>query len=155
VAAGTTPSYISLDERVKTPNTLTLHFYDGNSDKFYIYANGQVKDDPAGSNDTFFSADYHTYLLSPSGDSTFWSEPRDGKNTLFIGDEGGQGGKQVATLSDYNTYGWFTDSYLLVSKNSSELYIMDNGGKQAPIKISDYHKPALSFPGYGGGYGGF
>jgi hypothetical protein len=93
-------------------------------------------------------------LLSPSADQTFWSESRDGKNTLFIGDQGGQNGKQIASLSDYNTFGWFTDDYLLVSKNSSELYIMDKAGKQAALKVSDYHKPTQNFYGYGGGYGG-
>jgi hypothetical protein len=57
-------------------------------------------------------------------------------------------------LSDYDTYGWYSDNYLLVSKNSSELYVMDKAGKQTALKISDYHKPAQVFTGYGGGYGG-
>jgi hypothetical protein len=154
-AEGTYNTYLSIDERVKSPDVIALHFYDGAKDNYYIYTNGQVKDDPQGSSDTFFSAAYPTYLQSPSGSKTFWSEPRDGKNTLFIGDENGQSSKQIASLSDYNTYGWFTDDYLLVSKNSSELYILDNNAKQTAVKISDYHKPALTFPGYGGGYGGF
>ncbi|HVS79220.1 MAG TPA: hypothetical protein VHD84_02950, partial [Candidatus Saccharimonadales bacterium] len=97
---------------------------------------------------------YPTYLYSPDDKSTFWSEPRDGKNTLFVGDASGGNGKQIATLSDYNTYGWYTDNYLLVSKDSSELYIMPVGGSNSPIKISDYHKPQQTFNGYGGGYGG-
>ena len=74
-------------------------------------------------------------------------------NTLFIGDSSGGSGKQIATLSDYDTYGWYTDDYLLVSKNGSELYIMPVSGG-TPIKISDYNKPAQNFNGYGGGYGG-
>ena len=60
----------------------------------------------------------------------------------------------VASLSDYKTYGWYSDDYLLVSKNSSELYIMAKTGSKDPIKISDYHNPALTYVGYGGGYGG-
>jgi hypothetical protein len=98
---------------------------------------------------------YPTYLFSPSDKSTFWSESRDGKNTLFIGDDNGLNGQQIVSLSDYSPYGWYTDNYLFVSKNSSELYIMDASGKQPPIKVSDYHKPAQTFNGYGGGYGGF
>lgn len=97
---------------------------------------------------------YPTYLESPDDKSTFWAESRDGKNTLFIGDENGASGKQIATLSDYLTYGWYTNNYLLVSKNSSELYIMPVSGSDSPIKVSDYHKPSLSYAGYGGGYGG-
>jgi hypothetical protein len=100
---------------------------------------------------------YNTYLASPSGNQTFWSEARDGKNTLFIGDNNGANGKQIATLADYKPYGWFSDDYLLVSKNSSELYIIPKSGideKTQPIKITDYNKPAQNFFGYGGGYGG-
>jgi hypothetical protein len=100
---------------------------------------------------------YETYLASPSGDQTFWSESRDGKNTLCIGDDKGGNGKQIASLADYKPYGWFTDKYLLVSKNSSELYIIPKSGiteKTPPLKITDYHKSVQNFYGYGGGYGG-
>jgi Cu/Ag efflux protein CusF len=153
LASGTQSADITLDESVKSPKAVELHLFDGVKDNYYVYADGQVKNDPSANSNNFFST-YPTYLLSPSGDKTFWSEPRDGKNTLFVGDEEGENGKQIAALSDYNTYGWYTDSYLLVSKNSSELYVMDNAGKQTPVKISDYHKPAQTFTGYGGGYGG-
>jgi hypothetical protein len=125
---------------------------------YYAYDNGKVvvKSDIADE----FNEYYHdplTYLQSPSGNETFWAEQRDGKNTLFLGNDSGENGKQIASLSDYFTYGWFTDNYLLVSKNSSELYIMTKKGPtdaQKPLKISDYHKPSTTFRGYGGGYGG-
>jgi hypothetical protein len=154
LAAGTSAIDITLDDRVENPGAIELHFADGTKDNFYVYANGQVKDQAGTTADSFYSADYPTYLQSPSGESTFWAESRDGKNSLFTGDASGQSAKQVATLSDYNTYGWFTDNYLLVSKNSSELYIMSKAGDQPAIKISDYHKPSVTFQGYGGGYGG-
>jgi len=96
---------------------------------------------------------YPTDLVSPSGSQTFWSEQRDGKNTLLVGDYSGNNGKQVATLSDYSPYGWYTDKYLLVSKDSSELYIMPVAGG-TPLKITDYYKPSINYQGYGGGYGG-
>lgn len=96
---------------------------------------------------------YVTYLASPSGQETFWSESRDGKNTLFIGDHNGRHPKEVASLSEFTPYGWYSGDYLLLSKNGSELYIMSREDPQ-PIKISDYHKPAISYYGYGGGYGG-
>lgn len=145
---------ISVDEQVISPDNIELHFSNGGKEEFYSYQNGQVKADASMSSQDFYGKDYPTYLLSPSGGNTFWAEPRDGKNTLFVGDDEGHSPKQVATLSDYSPYGWYTDKYLLVSKNNSELYIMGRDGGQAPVKISDYHKPALTFQGYGGGYGG-
>lgn len=152
-AGPNTPLFVGLDVRFVNPEKIELSFYDGNDTQFFAYANGQIKSDPSITTDNFYAASYPTYLESPSANQTFWSESRDGKNTLFLGDEDGQDGKQIATLSDYSTYGWYTDNYLLVSKNSSELYVMSKDGKTV-IKITDYHKPALSFPGYGGGYGG-
>ncbi len=102
--------------------------------------------------------EYPTFLLSPSGKQNLWSEARDGKNTIFLGDQDAENQKEVAALSDYKQYGWYSDEYLLVSKNSSELFILGrdalkNG--QQPIKITDYHKPAQTYRSYGGGYGGF
>lgn len=102
-----------------------------------------------------FNQPYPTFLQSPSGKQTFWTVYQDGKNTLTIGDEEGQNSKQIASLSDYSPYGWFTDKYLLVTKNNSELYIMPAGtlsDKQQPLKISDYYKQQQTFRGYGGGY---
>lgn len=154
LADGTTAIDVTLEQRTESPSSIDLKFSDGSKDNFYIYANGQVKDEPSGTADSFYTADYPTYLQSPSSDMTFWGDSRDGKNTLFVGDGSGQNGKQIASLSEYKTYGWYSDDYLLVSKNSSELYIMPKAGSKEPIKISDYHKPALTYVGYGGGYGG-
>jgi hypothetical protein len=102
-----------------------------------------------------FDQGYPTYLLSPSGNKTFWTELRDGKNALFTGDANAGNKKQVASLSDYSPYGWYGDSYVLVSKNSSELYVMSpSTPNEPPVKITDYYKPAQTFQGYGYGYGG-
>ncbi|MBX4188588.1 hypothetical protein KW792_00630 [Candidatus Saccharibacteria bacterium] len=154
LSSGSTSSYISVEAKVEKPDKTHFYFYDGAKDNFYIYSDGQFKTDTTiKTSSDFFTASYPTFLQSPSDKNTFWSEPRDGKNTLFIGDDDGNNEKQITTLSDYNTFGWYTDNYLLVSKNSSELYAMSKDGKNA-IKISDYHKPAVTFQGYGGGYGG-
>jgi hypothetical protein len=100
--------------------------------------------------------DYPTYLASPSGNQTFWYEPRDGKNVLLAGDANAGGEKPIAALEKYIPYGWYTDDYILVSRNGSELFILPATANTTvePIKISDYHKPAYSYYGYGGGYGG-
>lgn len=124
---------------------------------YYTYLNGKISEDKEVKADDFTKF-YPTYLLSPSGQNTFWHEPRDGKNTLFIGAPDGDNGKEIATLSEYIPYGWYSDDYLLVSKEGSELYILPkdgSGNKGVNLKISDYHKPNVTFQGYGGGYGGF
>lgn len=93
------------------------------------------------------------YLNSPSGEETFWQESRDGKNSLFVGDSAAADAKPVATLSDFSAYGWFTGQYLLVSKHGSELYILPRSGIASDaeaVKITDYHKPAQNYYGYGG-----
>lgn len=126
------------------------------SAEYYEYANRALKKISYDDND-FNNAYYATYLLSPSDKKTFWHEPRDGKNTLLIGDSDGNNAMAVDTLSDYSSYGWFTDDYVLVSKNGSELYIAsskESFSKNAPLKISNYHKPQQTFIGYGSGYGG-
>ncbi|HEY4160661.1 MAG TPA: hypothetical protein VGM08_01230 [Candidatus Saccharimonadales bacterium] len=136
---------------------IQLYSYTGNPSvehtEYYEYNNGSVTTDDTLTDDNFYATPYSTYLLSPSGDQTSWAAQRDGKNTLFTGDDDAKDPKQVASLSDYNPYGWYTDNYLLVSKNSSELYIMPASGG-TPLKVSDYYKPAVNYQGYGGGYGG-
>ncbi|HVS58725.1 MAG TPA: hypothetical protein VHD60_03225, partial [Candidatus Saccharimonadales bacterium] len=102
------------------------------------------------------SLSYPTYLTSPGGKQTFWTEERDGKNVLFVGDANAQSPKTVATLStDYTAYGWYTNNYLLVSYKGSELYILPASGLkdgQQPLKVTDYYKPDYGLNGYG--YGG-
>jgi len=145
---------LSLGTRPYEANGLYLSFYDPHegSSSFYTFEDGVVKPSTTLNADSY-NTPYSTYLLSPSGSQTFWAEQRDGKNTLFIGNDDGENSKQIAALSDYSAYGWYTDNYLLVSKSSSELYIMSLDGSKVS-KVSDYYKPAQSYYGYGSGYGG-
>lgn len=124
-----------------------------NKTTYYAYEDQSVK--AVTVDQTDFNQGYPTYLISPSGKQTFWTELRDGKNTLFTGDAEAKHAKQIAARSEYTPYGWYADAYTLVSKNNSELYIMPvNGGSRSPVKITDYYKPAQSITGYGYGYGG-
>lgn len=121
-------------------------------EQFFEYEHGKLTPTTEITQESFYES-YPTYLISPSGKRTFWSESRDGKSLLFVGDDEGKNGKQLGTPDDYLVYGWYTEDYLLVSKKGSELYIMSvNGG--APVKMTDYYKPERSFYGYGSGYGG-
>ncbi len=137
------------------PDELYLGVVNG-STSYYEYTNGHLSESKEVSEDSF-NTFYPTFLISPGGNASFWYEPRDGKNTLFTGGPDGSSPRQLATLSEYTPYGWYTDKYLLVSKGGSELYIMPSGGDDATehlLKVADYHKPATSFAGYGYGYGG-
>lgn len=120
-------------------------------DMYFEYENGEVKS--ADIDSEKFNSPYPTYLESPDGKRTFWSEQRDGRATFFVGDLAGENGKQVGIIDEGQVYGWYEDGYLLVSKKGSELYIMPVDGG-TPFKVADYHKPQLSYRGYGGGYGG-
>ena len=148
----------NIDLKVYEPQSLYVRVVTDNSQPvYYAYENGSVK--TASINDTtFYDTNYPTYLVSPLSDKVFWQEYRDGKNTLFVGDQNGENAKTVASLSDYATYGWFSDDYLLLSKNGSELYIaradQPISDSNQLLKISDYYKPQYSYPGYGYGYGG-
>lgn len=140
------------------PQTVLFAIYNNESNRssYYQYSNqsaASVNNIDMGD----INKQYPTYLVSPSGDQTFWTELRDGKNTLFIGDANAKNQKQLATLSDYAPYGWFSDKYLLASKNNSQLFVIPSSGfvdNKQPLKVSDYYKPATTFTGYGYGYGG-
>lgn len=124
---------------------------------YYEYASGKLTETADTNDQKFYNSFYATYLISPSGSKTLWYEPRDGKNVIFVGDKAGNNGREVG-VSDYIPYGWYTDNYVLFSKNGSELYVLAQDGKvdadHKPLKVTDYHKPALTYPGYGSGYGG-
>lgn len=119
---------------------------------FFEYEDGVVKPAIVDEED-FYSKYYPTYLASPSGTKSFWTDQRDGKDTFFTGDKQGKSPQLVAVLSEYQVYGWYTDDYLLASKKGSELFIMPADGSKL-TKVTDYHRPNANFRGYGGGYGG-
>lgn len=126
-------------------STTTYYSFDGQN----VTANTAI--DQAALNRT-----YPTYIVSPSGNQLFWTELRDGKNYMYVGDSNAAGAKQLATLTDYRPYGWFSDNYLVVSSIAgSELYILPTAGPAADgklLKISDYYKSYQNSNGYS--YGG-
>lgn len=127
-------------------------------DKVFEYEDGTVTELPDKTSNDVYNAPYATYLASPDGKRTFWSQDRDGKLAFFVGDADAGNEQHIATLStEYQVYGWYTDDYLIVSKKGSELYILSVAGVENEdqlLKITDYYKPYYTYPGYGGGYGG-
>ena len=78
-----------------------------------------------------------TYIFSAAGKKVAWSEPRDGKEAIIVSDSRGQNSTVVANLEDHSIFSWFGDSYLVLSKKSNELYVMDAAGGD-PVRITSY-----------------
>lgn len=97
----------------------------------------------------------YTYFVSPDGQRLLWSEERDGKQTVLLGNSEAENPQKLYSLSELKPYAWFTDKYVLYTKKDSELYIAPIKVNGAPKKVTDYHRPrGVSFRGYGGGGGG-
>jgi hypothetical protein len=140
------PSYY-LSSAQYSPLSIYLQVPDGNgNNSYYTLTNANLTSSSI-TDSTFYNL-FPIYLFSPSGNQTFWYEQRDSKNTLFIGDASGLNAKQIATLSDYVPYGWYTDNYLIVAKDG-ELYIMPVGGGNT-IKVTDYFSSLTPGEDYGG-----
>ena len=107
------------------------------TDKFFDYVLGEAAPKQVNIDDSQFYQAYPTYWLSPSGKQTLWSENRDGKNTILVGDSTGDNSTAIASLSDYSAYNWFSDQYVLLTKNDSQLYVMSVKGGPA-LKVTDY-----------------
>ncbi|MDB5161056.1 MAG: hypothetical protein JWO96_436 [Candidatus Saccharibacteria bacterium] len=105
------------------------------TDSFYDYTIGSAPKQVNINSNDFYSGT-QGYYPSPSGKYILWTEQRDGKNTLLIGDQSG-GTQNVASFSDYLPFGWYTDKYLILTKTGSELYILGTHGG-SPLKITDY-----------------
>ncbi len=137
-----------------------IYYKEPVSGKYYVYQNGNLQQSQSIAKsyeryeETYNS---YTYLLSPDGQKTFWYEQRDGKNSLLLGDIDANNPVAVGRDEKLTPYGWYSDDYLILTKDASELYVMPKEGMSdsvKPVKITDYHKPSRSFYGYGGGYGG-
>ncbi|HSX33101.1 MAG TPA: hypothetical protein VLF91_02065 [Candidatus Saccharimonadales bacterium] len=148
----TTIESIYLSTAVPKPDTIYFTSSGNTNDTtVYVYDGKQVQATTKQTTYTDGDSSRSSYLYSPSGSSTLWTEQRDGKNALLVGDEEGANGQLVAGLSGYGIYGWFTDDYLLISKDNSELYIVPASGG-TPLKVTDYFRADQIIRGYGGGY---
>ena len=110
-------------------------------EKFYDYTIGAAAPKSVSiDSDEFYDA-YKTFYVSPSRKKTLWAEARDGKFTIFVGDINGLNAKTIASLDEYDVYGWFNEEYILVTKSTSKLHIMSSEGSQ-PVKITDFQPTA-------------
>lgn len=120
---------------------------------YYQYANQSVQ--TASINQTIFNQTNPSYLLSPSGNHTVWFELSNGQDLFLTGNSNAGNQQQIAALDGYVPYGWYSDSYILASKDNDQLYILPSSGlsgAQTPFKITAYYEPNGSNNSYE--YGG-
>ncbi len=123
-----------------------LNFWNESRSDSYRYQLGKAVESVQVTDGELYNNRY-TYLSSPSGQKTFWTETRDGKKVSFIGDATGQNAKQVGS-ADYTAYGWFGDDYVLYSTGGSELYAAATGAQlDGAHKVADYFSQPQG-PGY-------
>lgn len=141
------------------PQGIYYAFYtsaNGVTSPTYYAFDGQTATVNTSLDQSVFNRSYSSYILSPTGNKLLWAELRNSKNGLYVGDQNAAGAKLLDGAGDYLPYGWFSDNYLVVSKNGNELYIMPATGlasaSQPPVKISDYYRSVQSYSGYS--YGG-
>ncbi len=126
----------------------------GNPTSYYAYNNQDVQ--TANIDQTIFDQTNPKYLVSPSGSHSLWSELSNGQDLFLIGNSNAGSQQQIAALDAYTPYGWYSDNYVLASRNNDQLYILPASGltgKQQPLKITNYYEPAGKTTGYE--YGGF
>lgn len=108
-----------------------------NTDKTYLdYSIGGQPKQVNLDDDKFYES-YSHRIISPAGNATLWSDFRDGKDVVLVGDSNGNNSKIIASLDDYSIQGWFLNDYILLSKKNSELYIMGATGGE-PVKVTNY-----------------
>jgi hypothetical protein len=113
----------------------------GGNTTYYSYDNQSVQS--SGISSSTFNGIYPTYYLSPNNNQTFWSQILDGQVAFFTGNSSAGSKKQIASLDDYASFGWYGNSYILLTR-SGRLYIMSNiglKGDQQPYEISSYTEP--------------
>jgi hypothetical protein len=129
-------------------NTTYYRAYNGKDDINFAVINYQL-DDSVVVPDNIFDRQYPRFLISPSTKSTLWAETRDGKQTLIVGDQNGLSGNEILRQGDYSPYAWFSDNYIIVSKES-QLFIMPSNGVGSTgsiVKINSYHSIGSSSRG--------
>lgn len=130
--------YSHIQYRQRSPNSFYFYLYgEGQQDSYFEYVTGSQPKQADLDQEKFYES-FPSHVLSPNGQKTVWSDVRDGKDVILIGDSGGNNSSSIASLEEYAVYGWMGNDYILISKKNSELYIMDTSGS-APVKITDYH----------------
>ena len=118
------------------PTTVYIWQESGSANKFFKYSMGEASPEEASLNEEQFYDYGEIFYASLSGKKSFWVKHTDGKHTVIISDADGQNADIIASASKYIPYGWFTDEYILLTKDGGELYIMSAEGGDM-VKITE------------------
>lgn len=128
-----------------SPTSVNLEFTGaGAPTLYYTYSGGTLNKStsPAVISSLVSSPINSLYLLSPSGKMTFWSVPTGPNNVLNVGDINASNPTAIATLGpSYLPLGWLSDSYVLVSQNGNQMFILPSAGMNNQtniLKVTDY-----------------
>lgn len=80
---------------------------------------------------TDFNRAYPNYIVSPSGNKTFWNDAA--TDVPQLGDAVGNGGKALDSATGYTPYGWLSDKYLLLRQDGNLFIMGTNGSKPQQI----------------------
>lgn len=139
------------------PQTVYYAFTNSSSGVITYYEyDGTSVSSPSNLNQTTFAQTYPTYLFSPGGTKTIWSEILAGNSSQVVGNATAQNPQTIAHLNGYTPYGWYTDNYVLVTNNGN-LYVMPVSGitaTQKPYLVSAIYQSSQAYPNIESSYGG-
>lgn len=136
------------------PQAVYYNVHNAAGQTYYNFANQTV--DTTNLSSATFNQTYPAYLVSPNGTRTFWAGGQAGQSGIFVGDGSAAHPEQTTSDVSYAPYGWFTDKYIIVSKDHNELFAMPAGKEKSgwqPVKISNYYQTTPVGDGYS--YGNF
>lgn len=108
-----------------------FHYFvqlDGVINSFWELKNNVVTESAVISADDFTIRKYPSFFLSPNGRLAVWEEKRDGKNNILIGSDNGDSVENFAQETDFAIVDWYSNDYVLLSKQNSELFITSRAG---------------------------
>lgn len=120
-----------------------------NKTTYYKYFEQTVQSD--GVDQTVFAQAYPTYIVSPTGNKTVWSQIHANEVDVYSGDQNANNPKQLTDLTGFIPYGWYGNNYLLLRQNNGLYIVPSTGNGGQPFRISDYVQSGTTTQAYGYG----
>ena len=128
-----------------SPNSLNLAFESSSAPTiYYSYSNGKLSKSTEQSVISSIASPpiNSIYYMAGDGSAVAWSSPVASGNAINVGNSDGGSGSVVASLgNNFTPLGWYTKSYLVVSENGNQMFILPSSGTNNQnnlLKVSDY-----------------